>query len=385
MFSDSALPILNGVSVSIDGLIRQLRDRGHSVHLFTSRFPGHVETDPNTHRFFAIRTPFAKDYPLALPPFYPHLRDFRRCNFDVIHTHTPFTVGFVGMRWSESDEIPIVSTYHTLYDKYQHYIPLMPKRYLRFKVAKHTNYYYNRVRHVITPSDAAQRWLRRHSVNRPITVIPTGVPNPKRFDQQAVRANLGIQASEKVMLYVGRIALEKNIGVLIEMARIAMAADPSLRLWLVGDGPARETYRKMARDLGIGDRVKIVGFLPRQEVDQYYAAADIFVFSSTTETQGLVVMEAMTYGLPAVAVRGGGASAAIEDGVNGYIVNSDPKNMADRVLEVLSRESEFARLSDGARDTSLQYTISAMADRVLDVYRDALGKEVGAHPEFNVR
>jgi len=385
MFSDSALPILNGVSVSIDGLVQQLRDRGHSVHLFTSRFPGHVETDPNTHRFFALRTPFAKDYPLALPPFYPHLRDFRRCDFDIIHTHTPFTIGFVGLRWSESDTIPIVSTYHTLYDKYQHYIPLLPKRYLRFKVAKHTNYYYNRVRHIITPSEAAQRWLLRHSVNRPITIIPTGVPNPRRFDQQAIRQALGVKPHEKVMLYVGRIALEKSIGTLIEMSRIAMQTDPSLRLWLVGDGPARETYRKMARDLGIGDRVRIVGFVPRPEVDQYYAAADVFVFSSTTETQGLVVMEAMTYGLPAVAVRGGGASAAIEDGLNGYIVDSQPQSMAERVLQIFANESEFARLSDGAKTTSMDYTISAMADRVLDVYQSALGQADPTQAEIHVR
>lgn len=383
MFSDSALPILNGVSVSIDALIRQLRDGGHSVHLFTSRYPGHSETDPNTHRFFAIETPIAKDYPLALPPFYRHVRDFRAAQFDIVHTHTPFTIGFVGLRWAESHDIPVVSTYHTLYDKYQHYIPLMPKRYLRFKVAKHTNYYYNRVRHVITPSEAAQRWLLRHSVRTQVSVIPTGVPNPKSFDQVALRAKLGLKPHERLMLYVGRIAVEKNLTALIEMAKHAMQSDSNLRLWLVGDGPAREQYRMMARDLGIGDRVRIVGFVPRPEVDQYYAAADVFVFCSTTETQGLVIVEAMTYGLPAVVMRGGGAGAAIEDGVNGHLVGNDPQEMADCVLRVLKNEAQYARLADGAKTTSYQYTVAAMAEQVLAVYFQTLGSAFPAKTELH--
>lgn len=385
MFSDSALPILNGVSVSIDALIRQLREMGHSVHLFTSRYPGHSESDPNTHRCFALETPIAKDYPLALPPFYGQLREFRQESFDLVHTHTPFTVGFVGLRWAESHDLPIVTTYHTLYDKYQHYIPLMPKRYLRYKVAKHTNYYYNRADQIITPSEAAATWLQRHSVFKPITVIPTGVPNPRPFDQQETRRQLGIRPQDRVILYVGRIALEKNVGLLIEMAKNAMQRDPQLLLWLVGDGPAKEDFRKLARELGIGDRVKFVGFVDRPGVDKFYAAADIFVFSSTTETQGLVVVEAMTYGLPAIVVRGGGAGAAIEDGVNGFLVPADPGIMADQVLDVLNNEGTYERLSDGARKTSMQYTISAMAERVLTVYHRALNAESTVEEQIHVR
>ena len=385
MFSDSALPILNGVSVSIDALIRQLREMGHSVHLFTSRYPGHSESDPNTHRCFALETPIAKDYPLALPPFYGQLREFRQVEFDLVHTHTPITVGFVGLRSAESHDIPIVSTYHTLYDKYQHYIPLMPKRYLRYKVAKHTNYYYNRANQIITPSEAAAKWLHRHSVYKPITVIPTGVPNPKTFNQEETRRKLGIRPQDRVILYVGRIALEKNVGLLIEMAQIAMKRDPQLRLWLVGDGPAKETFRKQARELGIGDRVKFVGFVDRPDVDQYYVAADIFVFSSMTETQGLVVVEAMTYGLPAIVVKGGGAGAAIEDDVNGFLVPPEAGIMADHVLNVLNDEQTYERLSDGARHTSMQYTVSAMAERVLSVYYRALNTQSPIEEQVHVR
>ena len=372
IFSDSALPVLNGVSISIDSLITELRNRGHSVHLFTARHPKVSEIEPHTYRFRAIETPWTKDYPLAFPPFYRMLRKFRRHEFDVIHTHKPFTLGFVGLRWAESHGIPIVATYHTLYDRYVHYIPFIPRRYLRFKLAKHTNFYYNKVSHVITPSEASLKWLRRHSVTTPVTVIPTAALPKQFFDRSEIRLKLGIPSDHKILLYVGRLAKEKNMSTLLEMAAIAFQSDPSLRLWLVGDGPYRTECVRMTRELGIGDRVKFVGFIPRAEVDRYYAAADLFVFASITETQGLVVQEAMNYGLPAVAVTGGGASEGIVEGENGFIVRNDAAAFAEEVLHVLGQENLHARLSDGAVKSVRRQGTDAMCDRVVEVYRQAI-------------
>lgn len=371
MFTDSALPILNGVSVSIDALVRELRNRDHSVHIFTAAHYRHRDPDPNTHRFFAVETPWTKDYPLAIPPFYPMLREFRRQSFDIIHTHTPFTLGFVGLRWAQSHEIPIVSTYHTLYDKYAHYIPFFPKRYTRYKIAKHTNFYYSSVDHVITPSLAAMKWLRRHSVNTPSTVIPTGLVNVQRYSRADVRAHLGIAPDRRVLLYVGRIAREKNMTTLMQAVSGAFRRDPQLVFWLVGDGPAREETAKLARDLGIGDRVRFVGFVPRDEVDAYYAAADLFVFASMTETQGLVVSEAMAHGLPAVVVVGGGAGAAVRDGENGFLVKNDAETIANAILKSTDEET-LARLSAEAARSVRGFTSAETTDRVLDVYREVL-------------
>lgn len=372
IFSDSALPILNGVSVSINSLVTELRNLGHSVTIFTAAYYAHKDPDPNTYRFRALPTPWAKNYPLAVPPFIGMLRKFRRHHFDLIHTHTPFTVGFVGLRWAESHNIPVVATYHTLYDRYTHYIPLLPRRYVRFKIAKHTNFYYNKVSHVITPSHAAYRWLRRHSVQTPITVIPTGAP-PRGFVERAeVRHELGMPPEQRIMLYVGRIAKEKNLSTLFEMAALAFPHDPRLRLWLVGDGPYRSQCAQMARDHGIGDRVVFAGFVPREQVDRFYAAADIFVFSSITETQGLVVQEAMTYGLPAIAVAGGGASAGIQNGINGFIVKNDAKAFAAKVLHVMSNQALYEELAHGASTTVRQWTSHQMAENVLGVYDQVL-------------
>lgn len=378
IFSDSLLPVLNGVSVSIDILVRELRNQGHSVHLFGPRFPGHQEHDPNVYRFRALETPWTKGFPLAHPPYLRMLRKFRRHEFDVIHTHTIGVLGLVGLRWAESHELPIVSTYHTLYDRYAHYIPFAPRRYVRFKIAKHTNFYYNAVDHVITPSEASLRWLRRHSVRKPVTVAPTGA-SPRVFhDRGEVRQSLGIPPEQRIMIWVGRLAIEKNMETLFEMAAIAFAQDNQLRLWLVGDGPYRTECQGIARRLGIGDRVRFVGFVPHDEVSRYYSAADLFVFSSITETQGLVVQEAMTYGLPALCVAGGGAGASVEDGVNGFIVRNDPRDFAGAVLKVLTEDELYARLSEGASRTVRLSGATEMGARVVGVYREVIAQREGA-------
>ncbi|HRI45107.1 MAG TPA: glycosyltransferase [Fimbriimonadaceae bacterium] len=385
VFTDSALPILNGVSVSIDALVQELRNRGHGVHLFTAAHFRHRDPDPNTHRFFAIETPWTKDYPLAIPPFYPMLRQFRRHEFDIVHTHTPFTIGFVGLRWAQSHDIPIVSTYHTLYDKYAHYIPFFPKRYVRYKIAKHTNFYYNGVDHVITPSNAALKWLRRHSVNTPITVVPTANAQIRPIDRSEVRQRLGVAPEHKVLLYVGRIAREKNLATLFEACAQAMRADPDIRLWLVGDGPYRQACVEHSRALGIGDRVRFVGFVPREEVDPFYAMADLFVFASMTETQGLVVSEAMVYGLPAVVVQGGGAGASVRDDETGFLVRNDPEAMSEAILRLVGDEQRYASFSSAARIAVRSYTRAEMADLVLDVYRQAMGGAVTPRSQPSLR
>lgn len=375
MFSDSALPILNGVSISVDMLVHELRNQGHSVHVYAPRCPKHKDADPNTFRFRAIGTPWDANYPIPYPPFYRKLLQFRKHSYDVIHTHTPFITGLVGLRWAESHEIPIVSTYHTLYDRYAHYLKWSPRRYVRFRIAKHTNFYYNRVDHVVTPSVAAYKWLRRHSVTTPMSIIPTGLRGRGFFHRSEVRQELGVPPEHLAMLYVGRLAKEKNLKVLFEMAALVMRDVPEARLWLVGDGPLRGECTEMARHLGIGDRVRFFGLVPRSEVDRFYAAADLFVFSSVTETQGLVVQEALSHGVPAIAVSGGGASAGIQSGQNGFIVRNDAIPFADAVLQVLIDDDLRDRLSENASRSVREMGVARMAEQMHQVYRTVLERK----------
>jgi glycosyltransferase involved in cell wall biosynthesis len=382
VFSDSAFPILNGVSVSVDALISELRDQGHSVHLYAPRFPGYHDADPNVIRFPSVELPFWRGYPLSVPPFYNSLRKFRRYRYDIVHTHTPFLLGMVALRWAESHGLPIVSTYHTLYDRYSHYVMALPRRYVRYRIARHTNFYFNRVDHVITPTRTSAKWLLRHAVHKPVSIVPTGSPKPPILDRAEIRHSLGLAPEHRMVLYVGRLAEEKNLDTLLEAMPPVMADNPHLRLWLVGDGPYTGACRHLVRRLGIGDRVRFAGFVPRAEVDRYYAAADLFAFASISETQGLVIQEAMRFGLPAVAVVGGGASETVEHGVNGWLCRNHPSDLAAGIRHVMRNPELYDQLSQGAQVTARAHGIRAMGEKILETYREVLrrrtGREVGS-------
>jgi glycosyltransferase involved in cell wall biosynthesis len=183
---------------------------------------------------------------------------------------------------------------------------------------------------------------------------------------------LGIPPEHQVLLYVGRLAKEKNLETLIQMVANIAPAHPRARLWMVGDGPYRDDMRALAARLGVGDRVKFVGAVPRNEVDQYYASADLFTFASVTETQGLVVQEAMQYGLPAVAISGGGASDSIEDGVNGLVCKNVQEEFSGAVARLLASPEELEKLAEGAHRKARESSIELMVDRILEVYELAI-------------
>lgn len=372
IFSDSILPVINGVSISVDALVQALRDLGHSVHIFGPSAGAKQDEDPNFVRFPSFRLPNARDVWIARPPFLSTLREFRKHEFDVIHTHTCGPIGFIGLRWAQSHEIPIVSTYHTLYDRYAHYFWFLPRRYVRFKIAKHTNFYYNAVDAIITPSEASERWLKRHSIESPITVIPTGIKSPNPKPREKVRDELGISPQSKVCLFVGRIAQEKNMGTLLQAFKLASDCDPDLRLWIVGDGPYRPDCMEMVRLLRLGDKVKFTGFVNPAQIGNYYSAADFFLFASQTETQGLVVNEALAYGLPTILVEGGGASAMIENFENGLICANTPESLSENLLKVLTSESLCAKLAENARHSARRNGQEAMAQSVVQVYESVL-------------
>ncbi len=384
IFSDSVLPVINGVSISVDALVQALREYGHSVHIFGPSVGRKLDHDPNVVRFASLPLPNAKDVWIAYPPYLKTLRKFRRHQFDLIHTHTCGPIGFIGLRWAQSHEIPIVSTYHTLYDRYAHYFGMLPRRYVRFKIAKHTNFYYNSVQAVITPSEASEKWLRRHSIDRPITVIPTGIKAPIHYSREDVREQLGISPQFKVCLFVGRIAQEKNMGTLLKAFSLASQSDQELRLLVVGDGPYRERCIDMVLELNLGDRVTFTGFIDPALVGKYYTAADYFVFASQTETQGLVVNEALAHGLPTILVEGGGASAMIQHNENGLISNNTPESLSKNLLRAVTSESLSAKLSEGARATARKNGQAAMAQNVLNVYQSVLELN-GSNPSPTLR
>ncbi len=374
IFSESFEPVINGVSVSISLLAGRLEALGHEVFCFAPHFPGHTDASGRVFRFPSVRAPGVPDYPLALPWSGGLFRVFRELKPDVVHTHTPFILGMRGQSWARRLGVPLVSTNHTLYTEYVHYIRPVPPALMRALAVWWMRRYYSRCDHVIVPSAATGRRLESYGVRTPWTAIPTGISFPESPADVDGREVAGASADERILLYLGRIAREKNLDLLLDAFRIVSCRDGSARLVVVGGGPYLERCRERARELGVDGRVTFTGPLPREVLPAVFRAAELFVFPSATETQGLVVGEAALHGLPCVAVDAGGTPEFVRHGKTGLLVRPDAEEFAEAVLELLRDGQRREGFSRAAREFASSLTVDGMARKVLDVYRSVTGE-----------
>lgn len=372
LFSESYLPYLNGVSISIRILHEELTRRGHEVWIYAPHFRNYQDPYPTVRRFPSFATPFEPDYPIAVP-IAPRLwREFRQQGFDVVHTHTPFFAGMAGASWARRLNIPLVSTYHTLYEQYLHYVPaIVPRGLVRRVLRWHLKRYYESVDAVMTPSEIGAEVLRTYGVSKPITPIRNPVLPFPEVSKQEARAKLGIPDEVWMLLYVGRMAPEKNVHVLLRAMPFIVRGCPSAKLWLVGPGPALESLQALREELGLGERVVFTGPIPRDEVSLYLLSADLFVFPSVTESQGLVLDEAQAAGLPCIVANGGGAPEAVDFGQCGLIVEPTPEAFVEAVLYLTRHEEARERLRQNAIRKRETLSVPAVVDRILAVYEQA--------------
>jgi 1,2-diacylglycerol 3-alpha-glucosyltransferase len=304
--SDVYFPRINGVSTSIRTLRRELVNMGHNVHLIAPEYHVHCDDEswitriPSRYLFLDPEDRIMRFFHAA-----KKLDAIRSCNFDVIHVHTPFVGHYLGRWLSRKLALPWVETYHTFFEGYlHHYVPFAPRWLLAPIVNKISRSQCNQVNGVIVPSQPVLDVLHRYNIKTHAEVIPTGLES-ERFDAgkgAEFRIRFGIAPGRPVMLYVGRVAHEKNIDFLLRMTAVARKTMPDVLLVVAGEGPALEYLRRETAQLGINDNVMFVGYLDRmRELNDCYQAADVFVFSSRTETQGLVLLEAMAQGVPVVS------------------------------------------------------------------------------------
>lgn len=375
LFSESYLPYLNGVSISIRILQEELMRRGYEVWVYAPRFRNHQDDSPWVRRFPAFYTPFEPDYPIGWY-WAPRLwREWRQQRFDLVHTHTPFLVGMAGASWARRTSTPLVSTFHTLYEEYLHYVPgMIPRGLVRRVLRWHLRRYYERVDAIITPSEIGATVLRRYGVQKPITPIRNPVlPFPDLTKEQA-RAALGIPEDVWMLLYVGRMAPEKNVHLLLQAMPHVVRGCPKARLWLVGPGPSLEALQALADALNLHDYVYFTGPVPREQVSLYLLAADLFTFPSVTESQGLVLDEAQAAGLPCIVANGGGAPEAVDYGASGLIVEPTPEAFVEAILYLTRHAEAREQLRQAGLCKRETLSVPAVVDRVLQVYQSAMSK-----------
>jgi glycosyltransferase involved in cell wall biosynthesis len=297
--------------------------------------------------------------------------------FDLVHIHTPFVAHYAGVRFARRANLPCVATYHTFFEEYlHHYVPVLPRGLGRLMARAFTRSQCRAVQALIAPSEPMRAVLSAYGITTPVHVVPTGLA-ADRFrsgDGAAFRARAGIAPQQPVLTYIGRVAHEKNIGFLVQVFAEVLKCVPRSLLVIAGEGPARDSLRAKVAALGLERQVHFAGYLERDsELLDCYAAADVFVFASRTETQGLVLLEAMAQGAPVVSTAELGTRSILVPASGALIVPEEPAAFAAAVVRVLGdaglREGMLARGRAYARTWSSQ----AMAQRLAHLYGELLG------------
>jgi glycosyltransferase involved in cell wall biosynthesis len=393
MVTNTFTPHLGGVANSVRRFTEAFRGSGHRVLVVAPEFEGAPGTEQDVVRVpavqhfngsdFAVPVPIPRGISAVLKGFLPN----------VVHSHHPFLLGDTALRIAASREVPVVFTHHTMYEKYTHYVPGDSPKLKRF-VIDLTIGYCNLCDAVIAPSETVQELLLRRGVTAPIAVIPTGVNLDvfERADGSAYRRTAGIPESAFIVGHVGRLAPEKNLDFLAEAVAVFLARYPEGRFLLIGEGPSRGDVLATFERHGLSGRIHVGGVLQGSGLASAYKAMDVFAFASLTETQGMVLTEAMAAGVPVVALDAAGVREVLRDGENGRLVpRPDTEEFREALRWVAERKSgERRRLSEGVSSTAREFSMPRSAAKQLALYETLvnarrLPRKIDASPWASAR
>jgi 1,2-diacylglycerol 3-alpha-glucosyltransferase len=378
LFTDTFVPEVNGVASSTMMLRDELRRRGHRVFVFTTTTP-EARMEPGTFRLPSM--------PLIVLPsrrvglfYHPRLAGMiRSTGLDIVHTQTEFSLGIFGRMMANAIGAPQVHTYHTIYEDYTHYITRGLFDGQSKKAARgFSRLYCNSCERVLVPSEKTSALLRQYGVDRPIDIVPTGVDTAKfergRYDPAeiaALRRELGIGERDKVVLNGGRIAKEKNLDTVLRGLPELFARHDDAKMLLVGGGPFVETLRQIAKEQNMTDRVLFAGERPWEKIGLYYALGDAFISASTSETQGLTYIEAMSAGLPVVAKEDPCIQGLIEHERTGLLF-VQPEQIASALERALYDDDLRGVVERGAAAKVRENSVSMFGERVERSYEAAI-------------
>jgi 1,2-diacylglycerol 3-alpha-glucosyltransferase len=370
---------VNGVSTSIHTFTEQLQKLGHTVHLIAPYY-GVKTTDEAIGEKWITRVPARsiyfdpEDKLMKYGEIMRLIPMLMRKKFDLVHIHTPFIAHFAGLKIAKKLGLPVLETYHTFFEDYlHHYLPIIPKSTAKSLARFISKKQCNQLDAIIAPSKPMLDVLRDYGVAVPAEVIATGLQASSfaESDGDAFRQKYNIPLSKQMLLYVGRVAHEKNIGFLLKMLKQLTLQQPDILLVITGEGPAEQSLRQQVQVLGLDNNVQFIGYLDRNtELNACYKAADIFVFASKSETQGLVLLEAMAQGTPVVAIAELGTASILVEGQGAHIAIEDEKQFAQMVNELLINPMALTILGDVGKNYAVKHwSASAKADQLLNFYR----------------
>ena len=336
LFTNNYLPFRGGVTTAVETLRRGLEAGGHRAWVFAPAFAGALTDTAHVHRYPSIPAPTYPGFSLPLPVSRRLYRIACDLDLDLVHAHHPFLLGPTARRLARRRRLPLVFTHHTRYEKYAHYVPVN-QRLVSALAVRLSCRFADSADLVVAPSEQMAATLVARGVRAPVVVVPTGVP-VDRFvpgDPRAARAALGWPDDGPICLYVGRLDREKSVDRVVRAFDLIAGAISDARLVLVGQGTHESALRRLAHASRAHRRIHFAGSRPHDQLPVVYQGADLFLFASETETQGLVLAEAHAAGLAAVAVRASGVDEVVRDGETGLLTKGEPRELADAAIGLL--------------------------------------------------
>ncbi len=377
MMTNTFKPHVGGVARSVETFSQAYRQAGHRCLVVAPTFPDGPETESSVVRVPAVQHWNGSDFSVPLP--IPHLLTRRLEDFapQVIHAHHPFLLGDTALRVSAAHAVPIVFTHHTMYEQYTHYVPGNSPRMQRFVVDLAVGYS-NLCDAVIAPSETVAELLRARGVTTRVEVNPTGI-DPAHFragDGAATRAELGIPSSAVVVGHVGRLAPEKNLAFLGEAMAAFVAETKDAYAVIAGEGPSQADVAASFTHRGLDSRLRCLGHLDPPRLAGVYRAMDVFAFASQSETQGMVLVEAMAAGVPVVGVDAPGVREVLLDGRNGRLLaHEDHDAFVAALAEIVHlKGAAKEQLATEVTATAERFSMARTAQQALDLYADLIAR-----------
>ncbi len=381
-FTDTYLPVVNGVVVSIETSRKALEAIGHQVFIYAPESPGYKDKNPNVFRFKSIRVIKKPEthYAFNFLPVGRNFREISHFKLDVVHAHTPFGLGLLAKYISERQLIPLIYTHHTHYPEYAKFY-LKEEVLLPYLAKVYSTWFSNISNAAIAPSLKIKKLLLNYGVKKKTTIyiLPTGI-DLKIFKKslkngRALRKKLKIPSEAKVLISVGRIGKEKNLEFLIKGFAEVLKKRKDTLLLMVGDGPFLKKLKKIAQNLKIAQSIIFTGKVPRQKIPAFYQSADVFLFASLTDTQGIVILEALSCGLPVIALKDDAFVDIIVNNKNGFLINQNSSKLfAQKIITLLDDSFLYKKFSIGAVKTAQNFSEKNMAKELIEIYKTRIEK-----------
>lgn len=379
IFTNNYQPNPYGVTNSIESFRREFEVLGHQVFIFAPNWKEYADTNPRVFRYPSIDITLKFRFPLPIPYSRKIDKIISSLNLDIIHAQHPNLLGTAAKRWAEKKNIPLVFTWHTLYDQYTNFVPFLPKKVIANWIIKKTIKYANACDQIIVPTESIKPIIQKWGVTNPnVTAISTGVEenifaNP---DRNTIRKKYDIANDEILLLLVSRLTEEKNINFLFEIVMPILKNNSKIKFLVAGDGYLATGLKKITQQENLNEQIIFTGIVPRVELKNYFAAGDIFVYASKSETQGMIITESMYSGLPIVALNASGISSLVENNRNGLLVSEKEFKLA---VEKLIGDSELRKKmgEESARIAREKYTSRICAQKMLEVYKEAIKAKTG--------